>query len=413
MLFRDLLIRNGQDKILPLDNLKVVDFSRIFSGPLCTMLLADYGANVIKVESLDGGDNQRQSRYRIQDIGTVFLALNRNKESLAIDLKQPQGQEIARKLAYDADVLVENFRPGVMQRLGIGYEDLREQNPRLIYASISGFGQTGPYKDKKGQDSIAQAWSGLADRIGARDDPPTLAGAFSPADFSAAMFLCQGILVSIIARERTGKGQYIETNLLDCALFPQLVDVLTLINMGEMKKRAPRGGSRPLAGPTAGLYRAKDGYIVIQMEFLNNPVRRMCKILGLPDLSADSQFDSSDKVLRNFEVLRDIFADELRQKTVTEWIDLFEKAGGMCAPVKTLEEACCDPQVIHNGLIIDVSLPKGGSIKAIGNPLKMQKTPWKLRLGPPELGAQTTKILLRLGYTKEGIFQMKKNKVVG
>jgi formyl-CoA transferase len=399
--------------VLALEGLKVVDFSQVLAGPICTMILADHGADVIKIEPHGVGDRQRFSSIRIHDVGTVFLAANRNKRSLAIDLRQAEGKAIVMQLVKEADVLVENFRPGVMARLGMSYEDLRPLNPKLIYASATGFGRTGPYRNRKGQDIIAQALTGLAARTGAREDPPTLMGAISVADFTAAMVLCQGILMALLARGRTGEGQLVETNLLDGALYPQLVDVLTCQNTSLMKLRAPRGGSRPHAGPTAAVYQTKDGYVVVQTVFSGNPVSAMCKILGLPDLTADPRFASDAKVLENFRALYDIFAAEMVKRPMAEWVDLFEKADSMCAPVQSLEEACRDPQIVHNEMIVEMDHPRGGKIKALGNPLKMHGTPWKLRSGPPELGAHTDEVLGELGYAAEQIAELRKKKVVG
>jgi formyl-CoA transferase len=349
---------------------------------------------------------------RLQGFDSLFLALNRNKKNLAVDLQRPEGKAIIMKLLREADVLVENFRPGVAERLGIGYEELRLVNPRLIYASMTGFGRTGPYRERKGQDSAAQALGGVAAMNGAREDPPTLVG-IPVADFAAGMVLCQGILMALLARYRTGQGQRVETNLLDSVLFPQLVDLLAYMNTGQMGIRAPRGGSRPHAGPTSALYRVKDGYVVVQMSRSAKPISVMCKVLGLPDLAVDPRFDTNDKVLQNYCEMRDIFAAELLKKTVAQWVELFDKADAICVPVQSYAEVCQDPQVLHNQMVVEMDHPRGGKIRALGNPLKMDATPWQLRFGPAGPGTHTDQILDGMGCSPEQIAALRKNGIVG
>jgi len=329
------------------------------------------------------------------------------------DIKLPEGKEIIMRLTQTVDVLVENFRPGVMERLGLGYEDLCSLNPRLIYASVSGFGQTGPYLERMGQDAVAQALSGLMAINGTREGPP-IPVAVPVADFTAGMMLCQGILMALLDRVRTGQGQWIETNLLDSGLLPQIQDFLTYMNTGEMGVRGPQGGIRPFSLPTTGVYRAKDGYMTLNTVFLRgNPVSLMSSMLGLPDLGADPRFDTPDKARQSWDELRDIFGAEFVKKRVAEWVDLFKKEGVLCAPVQEYEEVCNDPQILHNQMIVEMDHPRGGKIKALGNPLKMHRTPWKLRLGPPDLGSHTDEVLDGLGYLPEQIAVLREKRIVG
>ncbi len=398
---------------LALEGIKVLDFSQVESGPLCTQVLADYGAEVLKVERVGVGDSYRNFQLRLNGASAHFLALNRNKKSLAIDVQKPEGREIIRQLAREYDVVVENFRPGVMDRLGLGYDDLSAINPGIIFASISGFGQTGPYRDRKGQDIMAQALSGLTWMNGSRDDPPTLCG-IPMADFACGAVLCQGILIALLARYRTGKGQRVETSLLNAMLFPQLQDLLVYMNTEKLPVRAPRGGSRPFNGPTSGVYQAKDGYVVVTIAFAQgNNVSEMCRILGIEDLGIDPRFDTKQKTIDNFEELYELFAVEFRKKTVAEWVEIFEKADSLCAPAYNYEEVCRDPQVVHNEMIAEIDHPKGGKVKALGSPMKLYGTPWEIRSGPPELGAHTEETLLGLGYTPEQITALRAQKVVG
>jgi crotonobetainyl-CoA:carnitine CoA-transferase CaiB-like acyl-CoA transferase len=300
-----------------------------------------------------------------------------------------------------------------MARLGLGYEELSKTNAKLIYASISGYGQTGPYRDRKGQDIMAQGLSGITWLNGARDDPPTLVG-MPMADFTAAMLLCQGILIALHARARSGKGQQIETSLLNAMLFPQLQDIQLYINTRAIPLRPPRGGSRPNHGPTAGVFRAKDGYVVATVVFdTGSLVSGMCRILGLPDLGLDPRFNTREKALEHFKELHGIFEAQFATKTVAEWVEVFEKADAMCVPAYTYREVCEDPQVLHNEMIVEVEHPKGGKMKTLGNPLKMYGTPWNVRNGPPELGAQTDEILSELSLSMDQIADLRQRRVVG
>lgn len=395
-----------------LEGVKVLDLSQVVSGPSCTQMLGDFGANVIKVERPASGDIARHSRPYLDGLGFNFLAYNRNKRSLSVDLRHDEGRQIVRQLANQADVLVENFRPGVMSRLGLGYDDLVKTNPRIIYASISGYGQTGPYRDRKGQDILAQAISGLMWRNGANEDPPTLVG-FPIADLIAGMILCQGILIALYVRERTGRGQQVGTNLLESVMSPQMQELMIYLNTGNVPSRPPRGGTRPHHGPTSGVFKAKDGYIVVTLVFeRGNQVSKMCGLLGLPDLGQEERYATAESALEHYAELRELFAAEFAKKTVSEWVEEFDRQDVMCAPVQSYESVTVDPQVLHNKTRVTFKHPSGRTIESLANPLKMSATPWRLRFDPPGLGAQTEDILRELGLDAVRIANLREKKVI-
>jgi formyl-CoA transferase len=395
-----------------LQGVKVLDLSQVVSGPSCTQVLGDFGADILKVERPDSGDIARSTRPHLDGLGFNFLAYNRNKRSLAIDLQQEEGKAIVRRLADQCDVLVENFRPGVLSRLGLGYDDLSKTNPRLIYASISGYGQTGPYRDRKGQDLLAQAIGGLMWRNGAREDPPTLVG-FPIADLMAGANLCQGILIALYARERTGRGQRVETSLLDSVLSPQMQDFMIYLNTGEAPARPPRGGTRPHHGPTSGVFKAKDGYFVVTLVFeRGNQVSRMCELLSLPDLGQEGKFSTAEGARANDPELRALFANEFAKKNVDEWVALFEAQGIMCAPVQSYERVATDPQVLHNQMRTTFKHPSGRQIESFANPLSLSETPWSVRRDPPGLGAQTDDILSEFGLDADQIAALRSRKII-
>ncbi|GAA4343416.1 CaiB/BaiF CoA-transferase family protein [Pigmentiphaga soli] len=394
-----------------LEGLRILDLSQVVSGPVCTQMLADFGADVVKIERPGSGDLARNTRPQLGGFGANFLALNRNKRSLAVDLSHPEGKDIVRALARRADVLVENFRPGVLDKLGLGYEALAAANPGLVYASISGFGQTGPYRDRKGQDILAQALGGMMWRNGARDDPPTFVG-FPVADFMAGTLLCQGILIALQARQRSGRGQRIETNLLDSVLWPQLQDMTIYLNTRQPPARPPRGGTRPHHGPTSGVFKAQDGYLVVTLVFeTGNHVSKMCALLGLPDLGADPRYATPALALERYDELRERFAAEFAKRPVREWIEELERQDVMCAPVQAYEEIAADPQILHNGSLVQSGHPGGGTLDSLANPLRMSETPWHLQSGPPALGGHTDQILAELGL-EAGIADLRRRKVV-
>lgn len=372
-----------------LDGIRVLDFTQVEMGPVCTQVLGDFGADVVKIERPGAGDLSRHKVFPAEGENPVFLSLNRNKRSLAIDLRSEEGRELALRLAERSDVLVHNFRPDVMVRLGLGYEALRERNPRLVYASGSGFGPSGPYAHKGGQDVLAQALSGMMATNAPRGGAPVMAN--NPiADFTAGMLLVQGILLALLARERTGRGQEVHVSLLDGMLASQLQEASYSMATG----RTLNWGHLPLSGP----FPTVDGSIAIVGAFRANPLADLCAVLGLEDLSLDPRFADTLASIEHAGELRARLGEAFRTRTTAEWLHDLEAADFLCSPVLSLDEALRDPQVAHNGMIVELPHPQG-TVRAIGWPVKMSETPGAVRRPPPLLGQHGDEILGEIGLS--------------
>jgi formyl-CoA transferase len=381
----------------PLHGVTVLDFTQIELGPCCTQTLGDFGADVIKIERPGLGDLSRQHMKHPSGESAIFWSLNRNKRSVAIDVRSPMGREAIYRLARRADVLVHNFRPGVMERLGFGAEQLRAINPRLIYAFGSGYGPTGPYRDKGGQDVLAQAMSGIAAR---RSDPnaPPEPCATPIADFTAGMLLVQGILLALLARARTGEGQVVHASLLDGMLAMQLQEATVWLNL---RQRLNWG-----AFPLSGTFKTLDGYVVMVGAFKPNPLQLICQGLGIEDLSADPRFATHADQMAHRDELQARWRHEFGKRTTRQVLDALESVDILCARVNTIEEILDDPQVAHNEMVVDMAHPAIGSIKAVGIPVKLDGTPGSIRLAPPRLGEHTRDVLAELGFGPEEIAAM-------
>ena len=376
----------------PLGGVTVLDFTQIELGPCATQVLGDFGADVIKIERPGAGDLSREHMRHTSGESAIFWSLNRNKKSVAIDVRAPLGREAIYRLAKKADVIVHNFRPGVMERLGFGPEALEAINPRLIYAFGSGYGPTGPYRDKGGQDVLAQAMSGIASR---RSDPD---GAPEPcatpiADFTAGMLLVQAILLALLARERTGRGQVVHVSLLDGMLAMQLQEASSWLNLG----RRLNWGAFPLSGTFATL----DGHVVMVGAFKANPLQEICRGLGIEDLSADPRYATHDAQVAHRDDLQARWRQEFGRRTAKQVIDALESVDILCAPVNTIDTALADPQVASNQMVVDMQHPDYGTIKVVGNPVKLEGTPASMRVPPPRLGEHTHAVLAELGFTKD------------
>ncbi len=388
--------------VQPLDGIRVLDFTQVEMGPVCTQVLGDFGADVIKVERPGSGDLSRQKVLEVEGENPVYLALNRNKRGLAIDVKHPDGREIVQRLAEQTDVLVHNFRPEVMCRLGLDYQSLCERNPRLIYAHGSGFGPTGPYQHKGGQDILAQAVSGMMMTNALPGGPPHKV--HNPiADFTAGMLLVQGILLALLARARTGRGQEVYTSLLDGMVASQVQEATFLLNTG----RILNWGYLPLGNP----FPTRDGYIAVVGAFRPNPLADMCQVLGIEDLSQDARFATNEARIDNGEALKALLAEAFRKRTSAEWLEALEAADILCSPVNTLQQALDDPQVRHNQMIIEFQHPQG-TVRAVGSAVKLSDTPASVRRPPPLLGEHDDEILAELGYAGDQLADLRRMRVI-
>jgi crotonobetainyl-CoA:carnitine CoA-transferase CaiB-like acyl-CoA transferase len=380
----------------PLEGWKVLDLSQGVTGPYVTKLCSDYGADVIKVERPGTGDLSRTSIPNdpagLQ--GPVFCSLNRNKRSIVLDTRQPQGREAALRLIERCDVVVNNFRAGVMERMGFGYEALSRLNPRLIYAVGTGYGLTGPYAHKGGQDALAQAMSGVMARRADPSVPVSIPGT-TFADYSAGMHLVQGVLLALLQRVKTGRGQLVSVSLLDSMIAAQMQEG----TMHLMRQRELNWSAMPLSGAFA----TRDGALVLVGAFKTEPLRDIAAALELPALADDPRFASFELQMKNRPALHKIFADRFRQNTTAHWLARLDAQDLLCAPVRPLAEALADPQVAINQMVLEA--PGAGAtepLRVVGSPVHLSDAPVKIRIAPPRLGQHTAAVLAELGLTEMG-----------
>ena len=379
----------GAARPLPLEGVRVLDFSQVMMGPCCTQMLGDYGADVIKIERPEGGDLSRWSVGDDPDGGNnpVFASLNRNKRSITLNLKRPEDREAVLRLAETADVVVNNFRPGVMDRMGFGYDDLRAVNPRIIYAVGTGYGLDGPYVHKGGQDVLAQAMSGVMHR---RADPalPLSIYPTALADYAAGMHLVQGILLALLQREKTGEGQQIAVSLFNSMLAMQMQEAAMWLMRGEDLNWA--------AMPLCGVFETTDGAIVMVGAFKKNPLQDICRALDLEDLSADERYADLERQKRHRPELQKIFRERFRSDSTEHWLDRLGAVDILCAPVKSMMEALDDPQTAFNEMIVDLAPSAGGPVRLVASPIDMSDAPFTVRHAPPKLGEHTDEVTAEL-----------------
>ncbi len=389
----------------PLDGITVLDLTRLLPGAVATMMLGDFGADIIKIEEPGLGDPARQSRAGIKQPGAYFLATNRNKRSIAINLKQPAGRQIFLELANKADVVVEGFRPGVMDRLGIGYEILKKLNPRLVYCAITGYGQDGPYRGNAGHDINYISIAGLLGVNGMADGPPVIPGVQIADLAGGSMHAVIGVLLALQARERTGEGQMVDVSMMDGSLAMMFVPFAAYLANGAQ----PQRGAQGLSGRYAcyQVYQTKDGRFLalgaLEPKFWVNA----CRVLGREDL-IERQFVDNEQP-ECIRALSDIF----QTKTAREWLAAFEGVDTCIALIKDLAEMIDDPQVKHRGLIAEIEHPESGRIKQIAPTVKLSATPGEMRSPPPLLGEHTSQVLNELGYSDDTIKKLSRDGVIG
>jgi crotonobetainyl-CoA:carnitine CoA-transferase CaiB-like acyl-CoA transferase len=374
----------------PLARLSVVDLTTVRSGPTCTKILADFGASVLRVER-PGGEGRERVFYDGAD-------LHRNKKSIAINLQDERGVAILKRLAAQADVLVENFRPDVKRRLGIAYDTLSRENPRLIYASISGFGQEGPYRDRPGYDQIVQGMSGLMWLTGTAETAPLRVG-IPIGDVLAGYLAAMGILLALIERESSGRGQKVETSLLEALTGSLSFQAAKYVNTGEVPP--PVGNHHPLTAPM-GVYRARDGYFNLAVG--NDDMwRRLCKALDLSSLAEDSRFAGALTRVKNRKDLDVILDEAFERRTAREWVEVLNEAGVACGPIYTLDQVFADPQVQMAGLVREVANAAWGPHKVLALPVHLSRTPAEVVTGAPMTGEHTRETLVALGSEASAI----------
>jgi crotonobetainyl-CoA:carnitine CoA-transferase CaiB-like acyl-CoA transferase len=389
---------------MALQGIRVLDFSRFMQGPHCSQMLADLGAEVIKVERPKTGDDNRTFQFnRIRGVNAFFLALNRNKRSLTLDLKHPQARRVLDRLLETCDVLLENFRPGTMEKLGLGYEDLAGAYPRLVYCACSGYGQGGPYRDRPGQDLLSQALGGLAWATGRTGGYPRSAGSYV-VDAYGAMLATVGILAALQARLRSGRGQRVDVCLLDAALHMQCQELTYALNGGAFRSRENEEVGHPLEPGPYGIYPTADGQFVAVSA---GPWPNLCRALGVPALETDSRFDTPQKRLDRRPEVQAELAMVFRQQPRAVWIERLTAEDVWSAPVHSYDEIPEDPQVQWGGMIQTLPHAEIGEYKVIGNPIRLSETPPSYRRPPPTLGADTDAVLRALGIAEGDIAQLR------
>ena len=384
---------------LPLEPYTVIDLTRARSGPTCVRQLAEMGAAVIKVESREQDDFTRDE--------FDFQNLHRNKRSITLDLKHPKGVEVLKKLVAKADVLVENFRPDVKHRLGIDYEALSQVNPRLVYASISGFGQSGPYRDRPGYDQIAQGLGGLMSVTGLPGQGPVRVG-IPVADLTAGMFLAHGVLVALLERERSGKGQWVHTSLLEAMV--RMLDFQTtrwLIG----KEIPPQAGNDHPTGIPTGVFKTADGHMNIAASG-QHMYRRLCEALDVKHLIDDPRFTTPQDRSKNRVACNEELEKATATKTSAEWVEILNKAGVPCGPILNVKEVFEDEQVRALGLSVKIRHPRLGEQEVQNLPVTLSRTPGAVRTASPDLGEHTDQVLAELGYSREEIAALRRDGAV-
>src|SRR6202048_532313 len=392
-----------QKKAGPLPGLKVIDLSHVMAGPTCAMLLADMGADVIKVEKIPGGDDaRRMTPPTIAGESAAFLMMNRNKRGIALDLKTEAGHTVLSRLLQDADVLIENYRRGAMERMGFGYQALRASSPRLIYCSISGFGRTGPYADRGGFDLVAQGMSGLMSITGEGPGcPPVKLGA-PVTDITAGILSCVGILAALHSRASSGQGQLVDTSLFEAGIIHTYWQSAIAFATGQAP--GPMGTGHPLNAPYQA-FPAADGWTTVgaanQVNWL-----RLLEALEAPELGYDPRFANNTERMRNLPALNAALTPLFKHRSSAEWLRRLEEAGVPAGPVLDVNQMHADPQALARKMIVKTTHPTAGEVTAIGLPIKFSETPGGVRRAAPVFGQHTREVLREHGFSDAEVDQM-------
>ena len=393
--------------VAALEGIKVVDLTRTLAGPFCTMMLGDMGSDVIKIEEPMHGDETRSWTPFWNEQSTQFLAFNRNKRSITLNLKEKKAVDICLELASRADVLVESFRAGTADRMGIGYEAIRKRNPRIVYCAISGFGRTGPLADRPGYDLIVQGYGGLMSTTGEPDGPPVRMG-FSLVDLFAGMMAYGSILTALLAREKSGVGQFVEASLLEGQVATMSYHALAYLATGRDPGRM--GSGHPSLVPYQA-FPSADGYFILGCG--NDGLwRRLCPAIGRQDLSDEPMFKTNTDRVRHRTELVSILSEHFATRSSAEWLEVIENAGVPCGPINRVSQVMDDPQVQARNMVVSIPHPQIADLKMPGSPLKLTDTPPNVKLPPPLLGQHNEEVLEELGYNKSQVARLKEEGVI-
>jgi len=409
ILYFDTNIESRSEVLMKLlEGTRVIDLTRVLAGPYCTMILADMGAEVIKVERPGTGDDSREFGPFIKNMSAYFVSINRNKKSITLNLKTDKGKEIFKELVREADIVVENFRPGTMEKLGLGYETLKTINKKLIYAACSGFGHTGPYSHKPAYDLIVQGLGGIMSITGQPDGIPTKVGA-SIGDITAGMFTAIGILAALNYRNRTGIGQKVDVAMLDCQVAILENAIARYLVSGEVP--GPIGNRHPSITPFEA-FETKDDYIIIAIG--NDALwDKFCSMIDRKDLLEDSRYKSNQLRTEHYSELHATLQEEFKKKTTHEWLELLDGNGIPCAPINNIEDVVNDPQVKAREMLVEIHQPGIGTFKLPNLPIKFSETPGIIEKPAPALGQDTEEVLKKyLGKTEDELKKLEKEGVI-
>lgn len=392
---------------LALDNIKILDLTRVLAGPYATMILGDLGADIIKIEMPVKGDDARAFGPYLNGESAYFMSLNRNKRSMTLNLKSEKGKKLFLEMVKKVDVVVENYRPGTMEKLGIGYDTLLKINPKLIYAAVSGYGHTGPYSKRAAYDAVVQAMGGLMSITGEEGGKPVRVGT-SIGDITAGLFATIGILAALNNRNETGKGQKVDVAMLDCQVAILENAIARYVVTNEVPK--PGGNKHPSIVPFES-FETKDGEIMIAAG--NDSLwAKFCKVIGKEELIEDERFKTNPLRNKNYDELRPLIAEPMKNRTTKEWQDMLDDSGVPNGPINTIDKVIEDPQVIARKMIVEVEHPIAGKLKTPGIPIKLSDTPGKIRNVSPILGEHTAEILKEiLEYDNEKIEELKRENI--